>query len=263
MKPTSINNYLNIIRILHLDAGLDNPLKENFAIQNLKRGISRELGTPPDQKLPITCSILLKIREQLCFLLPCDIVFWAACLIGFFGLFRKKTLLPQTLTNPGDSCILRGDMKIVDPDTIVISVRKTKTIQCGERLLVMPFVSCVNNSRLCPVRALKDLLHVAPIDPKMPLFSYNQPHSVKFWTHSAFTQKLKETVARAGYNPKRYSGHSFRRGGATLGFELGLSLPEIKVRGDWKSDAVNEYVVVHDIKKIASVMINGAAAQCK
>ena len=46
LKPTSINNYLNIVCILHLDAGLDNPLKDNFAILNLKRGIARELGTP-------------------------------------------------------------------------------------------------------------------------------------------------------------------------------------------------------------------------
>ena len=39
-------------------------------------------------------------------------------------------------------------------------------------------------------------------------------------------------IAVAGYDPTRYSGHSFRRGGATLGFELGLLIPEIKIRGD-------------------------------
>ena len=55
-----------------------------------------------------------------------------------------------------------------------------------------------------------------------------------------------------------YSGHSFRRGGATRAFELGLSIPEIKVRGDWKSAAVNEYVVIHDKTHIADVLINGA-----
>ena len=62
LKPSSITNYLNIIRILHLDYGYDNPLKDNFALTNLKRGINREKGSPPCQKLPITCEILEKMQ---------------------------------------------------------------------------------------------------------------------------------------------------------------------------------------------------------
>ena len=101
LKPSSISNYLNIIRILHLDAGLPNPLLDNFALTNLKKGIQRELGSPPIQKLPITCKILKLIHCQLCFFLPKDVAFWAAYLVAFFGLLRKKTLLPQSMVNPG------------------------------------------------------------------------------------------------------------------------------------------------------------------
>ena len=258
LKPTSINNYLNIIRILHLDAGLENPLSDNFALANLKRGIARELGSPPDQKLPITCKILSEIHDQLCFLLPKDIVFWAACMVGFFGLLRKKTLLPQTSNNHGDSCLLRSDFVMLDVNSFVLNVRKTKTIQCSERVLVLPYVSSPG-SKLCPVSAMKDLLYVAPREGHLPLFSYKTNGTFASWTHSSFTTKLKQCISNAGYNATKYSGHSFRRGGATLGFELGMSIPEIKVRGDWRSSAVNEYIVVHDVRKIADVLISGAA----
>ena len=44
LKPTSITNYINIIRILHLEAGLANPLFQNYAVNNLKKGIARQLG---------------------------------------------------------------------------------------------------------------------------------------------------------------------------------------------------------------------------
>ena len=77
LKPCSINGYLNIVRIIHLESGLRNPLENNYAIHNLKKGIARVLGSPPDQKLPITCPILLKIKQLLCFCIPKDIVFLA------------------------------------------------------------------------------------------------------------------------------------------------------------------------------------------
>ena len=106
LKPTSVNNYLNIIRLLHLDAGLDNPMEGNFEVSNLKKGIARELGTPPVQKLPITCEMLVVIRGHLNFLDPMDIIFWAGCVLGFYGFLRKKTLLPVTSVNPGVACLL-------------------------------------------------------------------------------------------------------------------------------------------------------------
>lgn len=127
LKPTSIGNYINIIRIIHLEANLKNPLQDNYAVTNLRKGISRVKGSPPIQKLPITCKLLLLIKSQLCFCIPRDIIFWAACLIGFYGLFRKRTLLPISLANPGDACILRNDV-FVQSDCFTVLVRKTKTI---------------------------------------------------------------------------------------------------------------------------------------
>ena len=61
LLPSSIPGYLNIIRLIHVDAGLTNPLEGNMELKLLKRGISRQKGVPPRQKLPITVQILVKI----------------------------------------------------------------------------------------------------------------------------------------------------------------------------------------------------------
>ena len=260
LKPSSINGYLNIIRILHLDLGLPNPLENNYAVKNLKRGIARVKGSPPVQKLPITTQILLLICARLCFSMQKDIVFWAACLVGYYGLFRKSTLLPVTLKNPGDSCLLRGDLIVNSCTVFTLHVRKTKTIQCGDRVLVLPFVSCPG-SLLCPYKALMDLLIVAPKADNLPLFSYKKHGEILWLTHSVFVQKLRNLISRSGLDAKKFSGHSFRRGGATLCFELGLTMTEIKERGDWKSNAVSNYIVIHDPNKIAKVMVTGAESK--
>lgn len=258
LKPSSIGNYLNAVRLIHLEAGLDNPLENNFSLNNLKRGIARKLGTSPEQKLPITCKILQDISTFLNPFSSSDIAFWAACVIGFFGFLRKSTLLPKTISNPGNDCLLRSDVVMIDVNNIDVYVRKTKTIQFGQRVLRLPFVAktgCI----LCPVSAITKLFIVSSKKSSDPLFSYRKGKKVSWWTHSTFVERLRFLLKKAGYNPCSYSGHSFRRGGASLAFELGLSLTQVKQRGDWASSAVENYIFVSPrvIKEVASVMING------
>lgn len=259
LKPTSITGYLNIIRILHLEAGFDNPLELNFAVANLKKGIQRSLGSVPKQMHPITCEMLLAIRKHLSFLCARDIAFWCICMIGFYGFLRKSTLLPITANKPGDSCLLFKDVIWYDNDTFTINIGKTKTIQCHERVLKLPFVSSKSSS-LCPVQALKDLLHVSPKDPNQSLFAFNDRNGMQMWTHSSFVTRLRQILSSAGYNASFISCHSFRRGGATFAFALGLSVLDIKKRGDWASDAVYEYIHITDehYKDVARRLVEGS-----
>ena len=41
----------------------------------------------------------------------------------------------------------------------------------------------------------------------------------------------------------KFSFHSFRRSGATLAYNLGIDLEEIKRHGTWRSNAVQSYIV--------------------
>ena len=58
-----------------------------------------------------------------------------------------------------------------------------------------------------------------------------------------FQHRLRELIAKIGLNPKLFSFYSFRRGGATLPAQAGISSSLIQLMGDWKSDAYKKYFV--------------------
>ena len=241
LSPSSIGGYLNIIRVLHLDAGLPNPLENNWEVTLIRRGIARQLGTPPKQKLPITLAILRSIFPLLDFSSTFEISFWAACLIAFFGFFRKSTILPVSHTSVGG--ILRGDVINFNGISFELVVRHTKTIQFGQRILVLPFHRCAD-SRLCPVRALWSHLTSSSLSSDQHIFSYVIRGSVRLLTHPLFVNKLKSLIVAIGKNPRDYSAHSFRRGGSTYAFSLNMPLMYVKSRGDWKSNCVERYIEI-------------------
>jgi hypothetical protein len=93
LSPNSIPGYMNIIRILHLDAGFQNPLSDNWDLKMVYKGITRQLGKTPNQKSPITLYLLIQLHRTLEDT-QMDASFWFACLTAFYGFLRKSTLLP-------------------------------------------------------------------------------------------------------------------------------------------------------------------------
>ena len=77
-------------------------------------------------------------------------------------------------------------------------------------------------------------------------------------THSAFVIGFKNLVAKCGLNWTLYSGHSFRRGGATYCFNLGVDPNLIKMLGDWKSNA---YLLYEETTEARRLQLPGAMAQ--
>jgi hypothetical protein len=152
LNPASILGYMNVIRILHVESGFENPLQNNWELKLLHRGIARMLGVPPKQKLPITIEILLDISRSVGDH-PSDVAFWCACLLAFYGFMRKSTLIPMPDALARGKYISRGDVKNFTLSSFTLSVRHSKTIQFGQKVHVLPFVQCVD-ARLCPVRAL-------------------------------------------------------------------------------------------------------------
>ena len=258
LAPSSINGYLNIIRLLHLDAGLPNPLENNWEVQQIKRGIARIKGSPIKQKFPISISILREIFALLDHVnSSLDKAFWSACLIAFFGFFRKSTILPVSVNSPPGIC--RSDVKNFTLLSFDLVVRHTKTIQFGQRVLVLPFYTCMDQ-RLCPVRALWSHLMASPVHQSKHIFSYVLNGSMHLLTHEVFVKKLRSLITRTGRNPALYSAHSFRRGGSTFAFSLNMPLLQIKKRGDWKSNCVERYVDVDEKLAMDSAVILSVGA---
>jgi hypothetical protein len=215
MLPQSVNCYMNVIRLLHLEAGLPNPLQNCWQLAMVKKGMAREKGIPPAQKAPMSTEILARIATLLDLSLMSDTSLWAACLIGFFGLFRKSTLLPVNDNQALSKTICRKDVINMDLNGFTIVVRSSKTIQFGQRLHKVPFVR-VSNPLLCPVKALLTHLGRAHLSPDAPLFAYLSHGIIVGLNHAKFVSRLRALLVALGYDSKQYSAHSLRRGGGLV-----------------------------------------------
>lgn len=245
---------------MHEDVELPNPLTRNFQLSKVLEGIEKEKGKPPKQMEPITTEILYSMKSKLNFSDPKDISFWAACMVGFFGFLRKATLLPKTTSNPGSDSLLRKDLYWLAIDKFELRIRKTKTIQCGQRLLIIPYCASPCQS-LCPVTAVLNLFKISSPSAEYPLFSYRKGEGYTTWNHDSFVNRFRELLKLLDLPPKKFSGHSFRRGGASLGYKLGLRMSQIKQRGDWRSAAVERYIVLNKDQEmqIAQSLSTGAS----
>ena len=54
--------------------------------------------------------------------------------------------------------------------------------------------------------------------------------------------KLKQLLTKAGLDPSSFSGHSFRRGGASYLYSIGGTTLMVQVLGDWASQVFTRYL---------------------
>jgi hypothetical protein len=84
--------------------------------------------------------------------------------------------------------------------------------------------------------------------------NFDQPMSRPRWRRA-----LARFFTKAGYSSNQYSGHSFRAGGATDLFSLGVPYPTIKKMGRWKSDAALQYY--REANQVASAVAKSFGRQ--
>jgi integrase len=241
--PSSISVYLNIIRILHVEAGFDNPLVLNYEVNMIRRGVLRAKGVPPRQKAPMTVAILLRLYDTVDFSLTSERAFWCALILGFFGLLRKSSLIPVSKSILAGKRLNRGDVSRLCLEAFYLSCAHSKTNQFGQRVHVIPFVAC-SERRICPVFAVLSHFGASELPKTSPLFNFVVACKEIFHSHAMFVNRLKRGVKQCGLDDSQISCHSLRRGGATFIFECGVSADLIKLRGDWKSNCYQQYLVI-------------------
>ena len=92
---SSVNQYLHIVRIIHLEFGLPNPIQGNWTIQCVLTGIKKGKGTKSASKSPVLPSHLLLMHRNLNISTLNDKLIWAALLCGFFGMLRVSNICGQ------------------------------------------------------------------------------------------------------------------------------------------------------------------------
>lgn len=235
---SSLKQYLNIVRLIHVENNLPNPLK-SWHIQSLLSGCKRVLGNEVKPKLPMTLSLLEQIFKTIDLCSPFQLVFWAACLLAFYSFLRKSNLFVGHSAG-GKHYVRRGDVSFVAQGA-TLRIAHTKTIQYRERQLVVP-VPHIPGSHMCPTSALGLVLKLVAAPADAPLLAYPTPTGPKALSYTSFVAHLKAVLQQLGIDPSQYSGHSFRRGGASLALSCNLSSDLIMQQGGWRSNCYQRYL---------------------
>lgn len=236
-----LKHLLSSIKFYHQAKNMFFP-EFDFDIVNTMQGIKRRQSHTPHQALPLTPDIMRDMYSLLDMTKVQDLALWCSFLVTFYCLFRKSNSVPKSMNSVDLKRTLLRRHILIDQNTVFVHCTFSKTIQFGQRDLVIP-IPGNSDEALDPVRHLQALHQRVKSDGDAPAFSFGPG---KFITHNSFTTRLKKLLTQAGYAPSLYSGHSFRRGGATLLYRLGASILQIQMSGDWASQCFARYLHVSD-----------------
>ena len=237
-----IKNIFSAIKLMH--NALDQPFPEDdYQVDSTLKAIKRQLAGTPYQTLPITPEILEKLYIFVDIEDPEQLANWCSYLTGFRCLLRKSNLVPESMSkfNP-DTGLSRSKIFIPqDKDVALVYLNWSKTNQFNNKEIVIPMVADPVMA-LDPVFHLKKLFTTCNLPDHLPAFSYVKKGRVMCVTYAKFTKDLRDLLDKSGFRAKSYSGHSFRRGGATYLYRLGADPLLIQASGDWASDCYQRYV---------------------
>ncbi len=246
LKHRTIRVYLSAVRHLHIAEGERDLFTAGFPrLQYVLQGVKRveaEKGVGKRERLPISPDILRKVKtvwesEST----PAATMLWAACCLGFFGFLRsgEMTVPTESEYDPGAHLSVK-DIAVDDPVQprvvwVFIKQLKTDPFRKGIHLFLGR-----TQSDICPVKALVNYL-VARGKKDGPLFVF--PNG-DFLTRQRLVSVVREAIKKAGLDPTKYCGHSFRIGAATAAARNGLEDSVIKTLGRWRSLAYLECVQI-------------------
>ncbi len=244
LRHRTIKVYLSAVRHLHVVEGERDVFaaglpRLQYVLQGVKR-VESEKGLEKRERLPISPDILRMLKtvwenEPR----PGASMLWAACCLGFFGFLRsgEMTVPTESGYDPGVHLSIE-DIAVDDPvrpRVVRVSIKHSKTdpFRKGIHLFLGR-----TQSDICPVKALVNYLVVRGRK-KGPLFLF--PDGVCL-TRQRLVTVVRDAIRKAGLDPTKYCGHSFRIGAATTAAKNGLEDSVIKTLGRWRSLAYLEYV---------------------
>ena len=191
------------------------------------------------RKTPITPVLLRKILARLDVSVSLDATVWAVCLTIFYGLLRKSNALPDNF-DPKKH-LRRRDIHFVQWGAMIL-IRWSKVIQFQSRTFELPLPRLKANS-LCPVQAIFNCFQFTQdADLDGPAFLYKINGHLLPLTCDLFITRVRRCLTLSGVNASEIASHSFRRGGATFCYAIGLPAESIKLLGDWRSSCYQSYL---------------------
>ena len=130
--------------------------------------------------------------------------------------------------------VVREKGNLVEYQVTFKSFKHSKNRICSRKVPVA-------HGRYCPVRLMASYLAVRPatVPASKPIFVWPSGRALR---SSEVSKALQEVLVEVGQDPKEFSAHGFRIGGATEAAQQGASDAELRMLGRWSSSAFLTYV---------------------
>ncbi|OWZ21318.1 hypothetical protein PHMEG_0004152 [Phytophthora megakarya] len=241
---------LHGIRHFFAASGLPFPISYPH-IKMLLKGIGR-LDIPSRRKSPVSIELLETCFLDLTMTESFDQAFWGMLCVAFFFLLGRSEIVT----------IGGGKFKwfaVRMRDVIVLDEDGSKTNQAGaptSRLL-----SRSGHPHLCPVFGALALLKARrSIPADIPAAVYMKRNGQPSCISTAdVAQVIKRAAAKTGQDPRDFSSHSLRSGGATHMYRAGTDALTIQFHGRWVSDTFKIHIRLckESVAKLSSDMVAG------
>ena len=259
-KPSTLKNYVYAIRDHHLANGMQfAPTRERFQLVSAMQGLKRLYGEPANKKLAITRRMLWEMSDVRTAYSAAkglseaqESGVWAAISVAFAGMLRKDNVsVGKSAAFNTREHLCRSDVAFGTDNQgcslMWINCRHSKTNNFHVRTHLIAIYAI--GGAICPVAAVQRHFALVAAGQSNAAFSFPSKgrRGVRGGTtpaplqHSVLVRHLKGLLSATGRDPSVFSGHSLRRGGATLAFRMGLPLELIMQHGDWASMVVLEY----------------------
>ena len=226
-KYSTLKRRLASISVMHKYKGHYLDTKHPIIIENIL-GIKRQIGVFQKAKKPLLFSDLKVIIKQINSSKENNLKKLrdrTLILVGFSGGFRRSELVSIT----------RDDVEFVE-EGVKIFVKKSKSDQAGEGMVKA--IPSYKLKEFCPVDSLKKWMSENKNDLIFPISDKN------------VALIIKKYAQKAGFDEKKYAGHSLRSGFATTTAEFGASERNIMAMTGHKSvEMVRRYIREADLFK--------------
>ena len=254
-----IQHVLSSIKFLHDFLGIPYA-GDTFEFKILLGGLRRKLAKAARQVLPITPEMLILMYEFIDVSKPADLAHWTAFLFALRLLYRKSSIAPDSLNKFNSVTGLSRAKAVIAHGAILVFQNFSKTNQFMATTRTIPLAPGTI-SALDPVLHYNKLVNEHKVPDSYPAFSFFERGIVKCVTHKSFNAYLKSLLLKIGLDPSLWSGHSFRRGGASLLYRLGIDPLTIQACGDWASDTFLRYLEVN-IDRLWAAQVAMASFVC-
>lgn len=211
LRPSSLSRHVAAIVYAHRLRDLPAPQGER--LRATLSGVRRVHGTARRQATPATAELVLAMLAHC----PDTLAGKrdrALLALGFAAALRRSELVA-----------LRAEDLNEGEAGFALTIARSKTDQTGEGTTIA--VPC--GTRIRPVEAVRAWLQAAGIKSSFifrPVLRGSRVQAVALSDHSAATI-IKQSAARAGLDPARFSGHSLRSGFITSAAENDVSIAKI------------------------------------